>query len=173
MNCKITYEQAQNYLTSCDSYSRLPTILRMAERMDERDLFRVLGEVWSLCDNISEWADELFYQAFRSWPPKGAYRDMMTPDEQAAYDALPDYVTIYRGCYKANKWGLSWSLSKEIAEKFPIYHRYRQEGQPLVVTARAKKRNIIAIKLDRNESEIITWRPKHLSTHFIKVSNLD
>lgn len=76
--------------------------------------------------------------------------------------------TVYRGCYKDNKWGLSWTLSRELAKGFPMLWRYRQNGQqPLLVTARARKENVIALKTDRGESEVITWRPKHISTRHI------
>jgi hypothetical protein len=94
---------------------------------------------------------------------------MMTYEERDQLEALPDVVTIYRGCYQNNKHGLSWSLSKEIAEKFPLLNRYwRPTEQPYLVTAKVNKDDIIALKNDRGESEVITYRPKHFSTRRIK-----
>jgi len=95
-------------------------------------------------------------------------REMMTLEELAAYDALPESFLIHRGCYVTNKWGLSWSQSREIAEEFPTLGRYRQPGQALLVTARVKKSEVIAIKLDRDENEIVTMGPMHISTRHIK-----
>ena len=92
----------------------------------------------------------------------------MTAKERKVYAALPDKVTVYRGCYKDNKWGLSWSLDRDVAAKFPRLHRYKQDGQPILVRAIADKAYIAAVKLDREESEIITSRPRHVSTSHLK-----
>ena len=99
---------------------------------------------------------------------RGTVREMMTDEELEAYAALPDVVTIYRGCYKANKWGLSWSLSRQVAEEFPTLLRYRRDGeQPLLVTAKIMKTDVVAVKMDRGEQEVIAWRPKHISTRHL------
>lgn len=170
---KVSFEEADRELALCDSYERLPKLLEleMWGWLETRDFVRLLGEWWSSCDNIGEYADDLWdTQAFMWWPFNGPMPEMMTAEELDAYNALPEMVTIYRGCYQINKWGWSWSLSKDVAKKFPFFLRYHRPGdQPLLVTAKAKKKNIIAVKLDRGESEIITWTPRHLSTHRIKV----
>ena len=138
--------------------------------MQRDDWLRLLGERWSICDNIGQYLDELLVSEY-FWNREGPHsvqHGMMDEDERAAYDALPEVFTIYRGCGKSNKWGLSWTTSKECAEKFPMYGRYRPEGKAILVTAEVKKSEVIAVKLDRNEFEIITYRPKHLSTKRIK-----
>lgn len=167
---KISYLEANNEMSLCNSYTRLPTLLEMEWMLDEKDFLRLLGKWWSSFDNIGLYADGLWdTSAFMGWDHNGPVRDMMTAEELKAHNALPDVVTIYRGCYQINKWGWSWSLSKEVAEKFPSYLRYcRPNEQPLLVTAKVLKRLILAVKLDRGESEIITWRPKHVSTRHIK-----
>lgn len=48
-----------------------------------------------------------------------------------------------------------WTLSRDVAARFPLLSRYRQRG-PLLVTARAARRRALAVKLDRNEVELIT-----------------
>jgi len=163
-------EDARQQLTRCDSYSRLPTLLNMW--MNEADWLQLLGEEWSSCDNIGHHIDELFNSPMWMSDHAGpaVKRVMMTTEEQAAYDALPEIVTVYRGCYAQNKWGFSWSLSKDTAERFPMLNRYKQHGQALLVTSQVKKEKIVAVKLDRNECEIITFRPKHISTRHIKTA---
>jgi hypothetical protein len=42
--------------------------------------------------------------------------------------------------------------------------------QPIVITAKVRKQDIAAVKVDRNESEVITWHHKTVSTRPIKVS---
>lgn len=147
------------------------TLLDMTWLLSKTDFVRLLGEWWSSFDNIgefSEWLEDL--DVFLDMGYYGTVREMMTPEELTAWEALPEMVTIYRGCYDINKWGWSWSLSKDVAKKFPIYHRYRRSGeQALLVTAKAHKKNVIAVKLGRNEFEVITRYPKHLSTHYMKL----
>lgn len=89
---------------------------------------------------------------------------LMDDAELQAFEALPDEVQLLRGCYALNKWGLSWTLDRATACRFPFLNRYWQEGQALLVTARAKKSDLIALKQDRDELEIIAWRPKHIKT---------
>jgi hypothetical protein len=71
---------------------------------------------------------------------------------------LPARVTIYRGCSPVNATGLSWSLDPAIAAKFPTHARYSPpDGQPpLLVTATVARSRIVAVKLDRDEDEVIT-----------------
>ena len=56
-------------------------------------------------------------------------------------------------------YGASWSLCKETAERFPFLNRYRVPS-PLIVTATVRKNEIIALKRDRGEDEIITLYPE-------------
>ncbi len=147
----------------CGSYSRLPTLLEYMGACDDSSWLRLLGRHWFDCDNISEHIDELEKSPLLSGGVK-TQPDMMTPKELAALDAMPDTFRIYRGCYRENKWGLSWTTDLRTAMRFPFLTRYRSEGQSILVTAEVKKANVIALKLDRNESEIITKRPKHIST---------
>jgi hypothetical protein len=88
-------------------------------------------------------------------------RPVMTTQENAAYDALPDTVECFRGCDRSVLTGASWSLDWEIANSFPFTNRYRAPS-PVVVTARVKKDRILAIKLGREESEIITFSARRL-----------
>jgi len=163
-----TPQQAEEELRFCNSYSRLPTLLEIARQMDERDWLALLGQSWEVCDNVGEHLELLLASPFGDRLGGGAITEMMNADEQAAYDALPSVVTVYRGCYKSNKWGFCWSLDRNVAQRFPTFIRYRQNGQPLLVKAEAKKQDIAAVKLGRNELEIITHRPKHISTSFIR-----
>jgi hypothetical protein len=65
-------------------------------------------------------------------------------------------VTVYRGAGKANRHGISWSLAESVARKFPTLLRYWQKV-PMLYTAEVRKQDIIALKLDRDEQEVITF----------------
>lgn len=158
---KLTYEKADEILLHCSSYEKMGAILDIAKNhWGPSDIwFRILGENWSGCDNIFAYQNILKHLL----PKEGPIVEMMTAEELAAYEALPDTVTIYRGCGKKNKKGASWSLDKNIAASFPFLNRY-QVTDPILVTATVDKSHILAVKLDRNESEVITFcaKPKKL-----------
>ncbi|MFZ2973860.1 MAG: hypothetical protein WA049_14585 [Ferribacterium limneticum] len=153
---QMSYEDARNELAFCNSYTRLPALLEIHWRLADNDYLRLLGEEWAGFDNIGHYADALWETAFGWWSNDGPLLEMMTPDERDAYDALPDVVTVYRGCYKINKWGLSWSLSKETAENFPSLLRYQRVGdQPLPDTWQAIEAVMQTPILSRNEADLI------------------
>lgn len=167
----LTLGEGRAALRLCNSYNRLPTIIALAPSLEISDWLTILGEEWECCDNIGQFTDDLIWS-----DPFGCLLDdpeqlrgyLMDSGEQAAFDALPDDLTIYRGCYAINKWGLSWTTDRAIAERFPTLHRYRQDGPSLLVTARVRKADILAVKGGRDEAEIICYRPKHISTQYIR-----
>jgi hypothetical protein len=116
---------------------------------------RILGENWTTCDNIFQYTGLIK----RLLPKSGPVIQMMTDEELSAYELLPATITIYRGCGKKNRKGASWSQNKDIASKFPFLNRYKV-ADPMLITATVKKEHVLALKLDRNESEIIAFNVK-------------
>ena len=161
-------QQIEKELLFGNTYSRLPILLDVAHEMDTCDWLALLGREWTGFDNVGVFLDDLLDTPFGWVLGDGPIVEMMNAEELAAYDALPNPIAVYRGCYVNNKWGICWSLNRTTAEEFPTLNRYRQKGQPLLVRAEAKKQHVAAIKLDRGEAEIITFRPKHISTTYIQ-----
>lgn len=154
----LTLAQARASLRFCDSYTRLPAVLDLAPRMADHDWLRLLGAEWSGFDNIGVHLPELLPLL----PAGGPVMPMMTKAEAARHAALPELVTVYRGCGPENQNGLCWSLDGATAERFPFTHRYRA-AVPLLLTGQAQKADVLAIKLDRNEAEVIASRVSVLS----------
>jgi hypothetical protein len=77
-------------------------------------------------------------------------------EEQRAFDALPDEITIYRGCGPMNEFGYSWTLDRTVAEAFPFKARYTTK-YPTLLTTTIKKTRAAALKLGRSEQEIILF----------------
>lgn len=156
-------EEMDRALMLEDSYSRIPYLLEHLFDLPADDWLHLLGEWRENCDNIGEYLDEVREAVTYHWPLTRIWQ-MMDAKEIAAFDALPDMLNIYRGCYEINKWGASWSLNREVAEKFPHLTRYRTDGRPLLIKATIPKNRIAALKLGRGEQEIITFfRPKCIS----------
>src|SRR3546814_3216499 len=83
------------------------------------DWLTILGEEWESCDNIGLYADDLteseMFGLLMDFP-EDLRPHMMDAAERALYDEFPEEVVIYRGCYALNKWGLSWTTDRAIAE---------------------------------------------------------
>ena len=160
----------QDELRELGSYARIGAVLDaflpMALANETAGWFEVLGREWTGFDNVGSNTQELadiFEQV--EWP----VMQMMTDAEREMYLALPDVVTVYRGCGKNNKYGLSWTLDEQVARTFPNMPRYWQKT-PMLYTAIVNKSSIIAVKLDRDEGEIITLAPKF--THARRLSRV-
>ena len=148
-----------------DHCSRLPLLLALADRMERREWLQLLGREWSSCDNIGP--HRLQLRALL--PPAGPVPELMESAEADAYLALPDRLTIYRGCGERNLLGASWSLERETAARFPLLHRYRQ-ARPLLVTATVRKAHVLAVKLDRQEAEVITFRARRVAVEPLPIT---
>ena len=168
----LSADDTDELFTFCNSFERLPTLLTLSSRIGKSEWLSLLGEHWENCDNIATHMDWLLKDNHFSCSKSNTIFEMMTDDEKAKYEALPDLIIIYRGCYKSNKWGLSWTLDENIAIKFTTLNRYKMLGQAILVKAVVKKSSVIALKLGRNELEVITYRPKHISTKNIHFPNI-
>lgn len=138
----------------CDSYSRLPALIELFEPGNS-EWFALLGHVWSVCDNVSQYQDEL--RVIFNHSPPALVALVMDEDERADFEALPDEITIYRGCYEFNRRGLSWTLDRSVAESFTTQNRYHHpDKEPMVLEAVANKSDCL-LKLGRDEKEIVCF----------------
>lgn len=148
----MKYEDLVDALhTYCDSQTRLPALLvQGGVHGVDSNWLKALGEIWSLCDNVNHnrvWIESLV-------KADGVIPELMSEEELAYFATLPDEIVIYRGAGKDGN-GLCWSMSKEIASRFPFLNRYTRDD-PYLHTATVPKSKVWAIKLDRNEQEIVT-----------------
>jgi hypothetical protein len=155
---QTTIKEASQRLWLCSSYSRIDELLLLFREMYYPDWLTICGEFWNMCDNIA---------TYRIWlrrllPERGPVAPMMEPQECLAWEAMPERLTIYRGCGPSNMLGASWSLSRTVAAQFPFLNRYRQ-AEPLLVTATVPRNRILAIKLDRGEAEVITFDARRVA----------
>jgi hypothetical protein len=116
---------------------------------------RVLGEEWSGFDNVGVFQPLLM----RILPALGPVREMMSAKENRAYDALPEVLTVYRGCGPNNIDGMCWTMDRSIAECIIKDARYWQ-AEPLLITAEVARSDVLALKLDRKESEVLSFQAR-------------
>ena len=108
---------------------------------------RKIRDAWTFCLSShaqqSEWA-----RLLSTINPK----DFMLPQERRRFDNLPDEFTVYRGFQADSREGLSWSLSREVAEIFSRLNEKLSNGK--VVKRRVRKSNVFALIVG-DEMEII------------------
>jgi hypothetical protein len=144
-----------------DSYERLGLMFDFVGRVPRHQWIRLLGKEWSGFDNVGHYLCHLAVEL-----PDGTEPEMMTKAEREALSALPEVVTVYRGCGNVNRNGCCWSLDWDVAARFPTLMRYRV-SDPMLVTATVRRDEIIALKLDRNESEVITFDAIEVDTELL------
>jgi integration host factor subunit beta len=154
----ITPKKIDKLIHYCNSYDRLPTLIDAyySDKISLDELFMALRDNWTSFDNISRYMvdlEDILESGYRT-----IYL-MMDKKEQEYFEELPDTVTIYRGCDEQNQSGICWSLDRDIAIEFPFLHRYKAKN-PVLVTATVCKDEIVAVKLNRDEFEVIFFSPE-------------
>jgi hypothetical protein len=148
------FEDASEWLQRfCDTYSRLPTLLAVSDRIKKELFFSLLGDIWSDSDNVSKYKEVLKNKFIHA---KRCHLDlMMNKSELIEFSQLPEILEIYRGCYPDNIDGFSWSLDKNIAKSFTEINRYKRDCWPPLLLRGYINKSKSIYKQTRNESEII------------------
>ena len=128
---------------------RVEVFEAFAPRLSNEEYWTLLAHVWTDTENAWQYR-ERWVELYESKRPMR--HALMDDEESKEYDALPDMVTIYRGCQKGiNEDGLSWTLDKKKAQWFAT--RYQKDG--IVLERTVPKSQIIAYYAGRGESEVI------------------
>jgi hypothetical protein len=153
-----------------NSYSRMGVVLRNRPQMHREEWFQQLGHEWAGCDNIARWRTVL--RPILQCASRAELDMMMTTEERAALAAMHDQFEVWRGCYVINMPGLSWTVDRTIAERFPLLSRYRRlNNQPLLRRGMVKRARAV-LKLQRKEAEIIAPSVFKITTQPIEPASL-
>ncbi len=92
---------------------------------------------------------------FLEWFSEADKESLMSDEEWNTYNSLPDEVRVYRGVgEQGNPKGLSWTLNEEKAQWFA--DRFQMlGGEGYVLTAMARKSDMLAYFSRREEDEVI------------------
>ncbi len=158
---------AEDYLVSeigTGSSQRPHSLLRLHNRMLPRLQNEAGAAFWNWVSACWACFDAIPYgrygAAFRQWRPAWTAQ-CMTPANQSAFNMLPEVVVIYRGQDARAKPGLSWTLSLPVAEGFAYGHRGLRCPHPTVLCATVLKSDVALVVTDREESEVVLFRPPH------------
>lgn len=121
--------------------------------------WETLREAYTMSDNLFIYRNDLRL----AYMSEEENRDsLMSKKERMVLNNLPDKVKIYRGVtteeIDSKRFGLSWSLKKEVAEFFAFKYRRNYDtfsSLKKVIEIEVDKNEIIAYFHDREEEEII------------------
>lgn len=136
-------------------------VLHQYEVSDPEIVWPLVGDVWTNVENIHEdyssWYDVWNLSDSDNINPIERRELAMDEDERAAFAALPDALTIYRGTGHpdAIEEGFSWTLDRKKAIWFAKRYSHDLDRIPSLGTGTIGKSDVIAHFLGRNESEIV------------------
>ncbi|ODM46051.1 hypothetical protein A9320_08545 [Ruegeria sp. PBVC088] len=111
------------------------------------NFWRVVADVWSSCDLIPHIHFSVQLQRFRKDAPE---------------IDLPAERVVFRGQDARQRLGLSWSLSREVAERFAKGHRGILNPEPAVFSMKIRREDVALSLSDRNEDEIVLFTMPHI-----------
>ncbi|MGD0642689.1 MAG: hypothetical protein ABSC22_18270 [Roseiarcus sp.] len=94
------------------------------------------------------------FSRYRSyWMP-----DILSPEDRALYDELPDEFTVYRGQNGVElAAGGSFTLSKEIAQSHALGRRAVRYADPTILSLRVSKKDVALALTARDEDEVVLF----------------
>jgi hypothetical protein len=150
----LPLDQASKELGMFDSYSRTEAMVRVIfVARNAADRMRLFLEWGNMCDAPWPWRS-VIADLLRKACSEISLAEILPRDARSFYDALPDPVSVWRGCEQGRERGLHWTTDRATAEKFAAGRRCTNP-RPILVRAQIPKRHIFAVFLDRNESEIV------------------
>jgi len=163
-----TYNKIDYFLGIAESTIRFEAFLMIASQLKGK-------KYWYALSNAYQDSDNLFYyrrQVKKAFCSSEPYRwKLMNSVDRRFLKKLPETFTVYRGMsiteFKSKRYGISWSLKKEIAAFFASeykrnYATYKVEKTICELTI--NKKDVIAFINERKEHEIIYLKDKKLIT---------
>lgn len=166
---KLLDQDFSGYLNTYGSHERFPKFVEIAAMLSPEQYWKILREVWLMVEVIQPDKPKWLKLLNREVPARD---HLMTQQEHEALAKLPDDIDIWRGCgHKSGVRGLSWALNREQAESFASYACGERRAllaspfhgrTPIVVEATCHRSDVLALFLQRGESEIVV-NPKNVT----------
>jgi len=157
-----------NYLNCFPEEARLEPFIEIIPRLSDSQYWSLLRDVWTTSEliipDMHTWLD--LYQAKRP-----GREHLMTDGERHALAAMPEVITIWRGCgYRSAVGGLSWTTDQDRADVFARIacgsRRRLLTGQagtePTVAVGTCRRADVLAYITGCQESEIVV-DPKNVT----------
>lgn len=119
--------------------------------LSRKERSEIMHEVWISVENINNNVNVSQMETLKMLR-KCNQKYLMGQENYEVYENLPDTFVVYRGLQEnAQEDGLSWTLSKNVAEWFAS--RFENHGE--IIKKMVHKTEVIAYFNDRDEEEIV------------------
>lgn len=127
--------------------------------LDKSTFSELFGEAWVSVENSNGDAN-VKQKTLITWFKYADKNHLMTEEELAVYENLPDTFTVYRGLSSlSNKKCISYTKSLDVAKFFA--NRFKTDGfTPIILKAEIHKKYALAYFNGRNEDEIVVDYPR-------------
>jgi hypothetical protein len=143
------------YLFRISSEKRAAEMLPLVSNAVPETFLKIFFAVWPYCDRVSA-ADNASLLCLLAKASSQVSQVAYLSDANRAFlQTLPTNITVFRGCSKCRVDGLSWTTDKEVAKGFARGHRAIVVVDPVLVTAKVRKDDVLAVFTDRAEFELI------------------
>lgn len=132
----MNLEEASKLMTMCSSFDRFQKFLEIQDQLNDKDYWKILSYAYTCSDDLFHLKEDV-KEAFIV---DRSYREFLMDEEDfEVYNSLPEKLIIYRGMtneeLESGNFGVSWTLSKEIAEGFAYTYgrNFSTEDKPKTV----------------------------------------
>lgn len=165
----LNYEQAEQFFYSTERNNRFELFIALYEASLKNSIhesFRAFREAYCTSDNIyaqiknSQFSFDIKGYISSMKKQNINFLDLMNEEEISYYNNLPEVFTVYRGMsnaeYNSQDYGISWTLSRNTAEKYVYCESNNvQKGEGGVAHIEISKKSIITVFSVHGDSEII------------------
>lgn len=150
-----TKKAIRNMWSIADKPERMRCFHKIVFELGLNDAKLFWSEFWNIWQSSENLHEDLAYftDLIEHGLGLGSPHKGLDKDEKAAIKALPEVVTIYRGCVDFNQVGYSWTTDREKAKWFA--GRSFGSTTRMVLRGIANKSNVLAFLAGRGESEIV------------------
>lgn len=122
--------------------------------LSKADFSELFADAWVSSENPNQDAN-VRVSTLAAWFKQADPKILMTEEDYAVYDSLPETLTVYRGvAVGRNPKGLSWTANHSTAEWFA--HRFdTAENEGYIQVADINKSQVLAYFNTRGEDEIV------------------
>lgn len=137
---------------------RLNALLEIADELEDGAYWKLVRDVYQDSENVEELAAQWLPLLASNRPERAA---LMTAEELASFDALPNILTVWRGAADEDELavGYSWSLSRKVANWF-AWRTAEKGHRPLLAEGAVRRSDALAYLETRGEEEILVMPDK-------------
>jgi len=142
-----------------DAHKRSQRFAALHEIWDDvkRDRRRaeLFVDVWTADENL--WRTRDIWEPMLEELSEDVFRAAMIPSDREAMESFDFPLTVYRGGRAEYEQGNSWTISRNVAERFASRFVLAADREGEVYTKQVEREEVAFFHAGRGESEVVLW----------------